>query len=862
MILALSTGRILKYMFMPEIGGRIKGLIGNGFNTLAYYIALVYRAVNILPPGHPYTQRSNIGKYGVFNVLTEASSHLVFDRNNIDKVIVYFALLMGVFLLTFQFLLLLAAVMAGPAMAQSIPTSFQGFVTTANPDTDIAFRLLSQVFGIPDLFGSTVTAPTTFHTAIHTLFQFYSTGILVVAGLILSYFIFVVLAETAQTGTPFGRRFNHVWAPIRLVVAIGLLIPVSYGFNSAQWITLYAAKYGSGFATNGWITFNETLNSSNLTYLGDANNLVATPNAPEVRDFAMLMMLAKACRHGYYITTNGATQINVDAYLYKQSDGGGRVLASATSYDDALNFYNNGDIYIRFGEYNTAYSDQSGGVFPYCGELRLETTTIDTTSGAYGLNAAYYDLIVDIWNENNGYLNLQQYAAHFIDDAVDNTTPTFAAPPDSFRQNLLNILDTMMTGYINTAVQTAINQYQPNTTYEQQGWAGAGIWYNSIAEINGNLVQSAGNIPERKAFPYSMEHFRQQSLQNNESLSRGMFSQNLQDGEASAPLVYIDEKVNQGLADIYEYWQVGRVDDTGNVFMDIVNFFLGTKGLFDMCDNADIHPMAQLSGLGKGLIEAAVTNSIIALPTMALGSVGRAISSFLFTITSIIILIGFILFYLVPFLPFLYFFFAVGGWIKGLFEAMVGLPLWALAHIRIDGQGLPGDAAVNGYFLIFEIFIRPILIVFGLLASIVIFGAMIKVLNEIFYLATSNLAGFKDTTATGCGGGVSGTGGEAAVGSAEWVRGPVDEFFFTIVYAILVYMIAMSTFKLIDMIPNSILRWMGTGVNTYNDQAGETAEGLMQKVAVGGSLVGGQVQGAFSQLGGVGRGIAQGLSGR
>ena len=48
------------------------------------------------------------------------------------------------------------------------------------------------------------------------------------------------------------------------------------------------------------------------------------------------------------------------------------------------------------------------------------------------------------------------------------------------------------------------------------------------------------------------------------------------------------------------------------------------------------------------------------------------------------------------------------GWwrnplLRGMTELLVGAPLWALAHLRIDGNGLPGETASNGYFLIFEI---------------------------------------------------------------------------------------------------------------------------------------------------------------
>ena len=288
-----------------------------------------------------------------------------------------------------------------------------------------------------------------------------------------------------------------------------------------------------------------------------------------------------------------------------------------------------------------------------------------------------------------------------------------------------------------------------------------------------------------------------------------------------------------------------------------------------MCKNADIHPLAQLSTLGKGLLEASIRNlgfsgglGVASMFAGPFGSAVQALSSFFGSIAMVGILLGFVLFYLLPFLPFLYFFFAVGGWIKGLFEAMVGVPLWALAHLRIDGDGLPGEAAANGYFLIFEIFLRPMLILFGLLASVAIFGAMVKVLNEIFYLVVSNTSGSNPDGQASClreganpGAANSATGGgtattNAKTGSAEYFRGPIDEFFFTVVYAIIVYMIGMSSFKLIDQIPNYILRWMGSGTPSFGDQGGEPVEGLVSRVTVGGGLVGSQVSGALGQLSG------------
>ena len=77
---------------------------------------------------------------------------------------------------------------------------------------------------------------------------------------VILYFVVAIIAETAQSGTPFGNRFSHAWAPVRLVLFFALLIPFNNGINGAQLITLYTAKWGSGLATNGWIRFNETIN--------------------------------------------------------------------------------------------------------------------------------------------------------------------------------------------------------------------------------------------------------------------------------------------------------------------------------------------------------------------------------------------------------------------------------------------------------------------------------------------------------------------------------------------------------------------------------------------------------------------------
>lgn len=882
----VTRGEVLRYIFLPQFLPRLHELFGTGFAHLAFFIAQIYRAARLIPRGHPCLSIRNMGQYGIRDVMAIASSNLRFTKSTLDQVIVYFAIIAGLVMLVGQFFILLTGFLINPALAQTqMPSNYGGYFGGENvdPEQDIAYRLLNSVFGVPELFGAKGGGDVTaFHHALHGLFQIYSTGLLVVAVLIAIYFVVAVLAETAQTGTPFGKRFNHVWAPIRLVVGIGALIPLGYGLNSAQWVTLYAAKFGSNFASNGWKLYHETLKEE---YVGKPETLVGTPQVPEFMQLPAFIMLAKTCKlaEEQKRGVGDATRIGgskIEAFLVKTSAEAQAVPMSTKTWEKAIEFFNYGDIRIRFGSFDkNIYHREKGAVFPWCGDLILQTSSI-YEPGSKKVQKFYYKKIQELWKDDFNGLP-QKYVDAYANIAGKKSAK--APDPGNLKAQIYQKLEKEFKDAIKEAVkaQQASESWNNNlvtiddktTDIAKYGWGGAGVWYNKIAQINGDLMTAVLNVPRKENDPYVLNVITQEKLKEDAKVTSDdlqKFKLYTSDGRSINFPHVEDASIAKTLDAVYSYWYDGNLRGdklaahtnlTGNPFIDAINAIMGTQGLFDLCKNTLIHPLAQLSMAGKGIMEAAIRNlgfsvtggalsgaaSILSLHE-SIPAVLSAASSFYGSVASVGIIIGFVLFYIIPFLPFLYFFFAVGGWVKGIFEAMVGVPLWALAHLRIDGEGLPGDAAAAGYFLVFEIFVRPILVIFGLIASIAIFSAMAKVLNETFSLVVSNMSGF-DVANTSCGES-SGTGTEAPTGSAAYFRGPIDEFFFTIIYTIIVYMIGMSSFKLIDLIPNNILRWMGRGEASFGDQAGEPAEGLVQKMSTGGYAVSSSLQEA-----------AQGLSG-
>jgi hypothetical protein len=316
---------------------------------------------------------------------------------------------------------------------------------------------------------------------------------------------------------------------------------------------------------------------------------------------------------------------------------------------------------------------------------------------------------------------------------------------------------------------------------------------------------------------------------------------------------------------------------SSNIFIDFISVVFGLNGLFDLrsCSVIDpatgqsiIHPLAQLATIGKSLVENAIRSmamamgaafggGMIGMLSTSLGAALGSASGMFVGVATIGLSAGFVLYYILPFLPFIYFFFAVGSWVKSIFEAMVGAPLWALAHLRIDGEGLPGSSAASGYFLIFEIFLRPIVTVFGLIGGMAVFGAMAAMLNNLFDLVVMNVTGAPP-------GGSNTTMNPTVVQSFR--RGVLDQFFFTIMYAVLLYMMATSSFKMIDTIPKYVMRWMNSRVSTFNDNKTDPTQGLTQYAALGGAEISGRLFGAGQQgakgLGqAIGAAVTEGISG-
>lgn len=886
----INAKSVAKYVLLPGIIPRAKELGSSGFGYLAFLIAQVYLSVRILPSTHPYAQAANIGTFGIRQVIAAAANNVKFTRSNIDQIIVFGATIVGMVLLVLQFLLFVMMLFSGTAFAQDEKGPFTNIFVTDYPQTDIAFLMLDYVFGVPKVFGSNAigeSGPSPFHQGMHALFEFYNLAILLIAVLIFLYYVFVVVVETAQTGVPFGQRFSKIYAPFRLIAAVALLVPLNYGFNTAQYITFFVAKIGSSFATNGWILYNENL----LNPMGVENSsLVAMAKSPKIDGLFQFASIYHGCRDMYAINYNkkhaagGGDKketVVVKPYIYMGAEPSEFL---GKSYEDVKEYFGNNDFEIILG----SLSEKGGKsqVVPLCGKISVSLSNTNPMGysakdgGVLTIEKAYYHTVVQLLSgKERSIAALGERASRafisartvedggkqdfchkkdVLQDAKSCAKKTPFPPMEGILQDMEDHGD-----FFESAVIDGITQLREKLSLEltdemaKYGWGGAGMWFNRIAEINGSVTSAIYAAPNIRNWPMVMENVRDSVLETNVEQGKcDTFNPNVVGENSISFKDPRDRDISVALNNLYKYWCEGVPAESftanslsGNAINDMIGAIFGLNGLFSLYEDTkmneethtpNIHPFAAMTAIGKSLVENAIRSmgtslgfslgsGMVGLISPGFGDAFKNISSIFVSIATLGLTAGFVLYYILPFLPFIYFFFAVSSWVKSIFEAMVGVPLWALAHLRIDGDGFSGQAAAGGYFLLMEIMLRPIVTVFGLISSMAVFGTTVAVLNKIFYVVVANVVGDVPSDETGS--------TLTVDGHPLPSLGMIDQFFFTMMYAILVYLIGNACFKMIDSIPKGFMRWIGSSVSTFNDNSGDPTGNLTSYAALGGSQI-------------------------
>lgn len=195
-----------------------------------------------------------------------------------------------------------------------------------------------------------------------------------------------------------------------------------------------------------------------------------------------------------------------------------------------------------------------------------------------------------------------------------------------------------------------------------------------------------------------------------------------------------------------------------------------------------------------------------------------AILAFIPTFTVFILgffILGATFAFYVPLIPFIIYVFAAVGWLIAVIEAMVAAPLVALGITHPEGHDLLGKGE-QAIMLLLSVFLRPILMVIGLFAGMILSRVILRYLNSGFFGMVFDVGGYN---------------------SISWVAPGFTLFTFMAmmsIYTMLLLSIINQCFSLIYVIPDRVMRWLGVTEQTSGvAEALQAAKGGFEQ-AVGG----------------------------
>ena len=772
-------GKFLRCAFLPNFK-RSGEPFAQTYFSFGRTLADVFCNVGQIDKNHPWMRRTSRPR--PVEVLGYVCSRTNWKKPfSLQTVMAGSITLMLIFgALSFTGMVATTTIGAGQAYATSM-------FTPPSPANDLALGYMAKSFGI-NITGVPTAAVGGILAGFQQMMALYSMAMLVLAGFILLYILIAAIANTAHEGRFGGSGFNQIWTPIRLIVAIGLLVPLPMvagynGYNSGQYVVMKVSEWGSGLATNLWIPF--------ATALALQGDVIATPNVPAAGGAVAGVLYSEFCmvRYNQYKSDIG---IDDPAIIDKPQVVGEKHFIYYTTDSDTSNNY--------------------CGIVEYTKVVSSPATMASKISAGYetAFNQMRSDVIVLAKK-----LNDEQYISPTSGTPGTGTTENiktllasdFILIVDKYQKNLVSAIASTTTGDQAAAAGAAMT-----TAIKETGWAGAGSWFNTIARLNAEVMSASRGLPVSQ-MPQLSNALN--SVATSDASATSALSKMVEKGllvlksnlNNVAPTMSTPTTGAGNVGGVFtKSVTVGLDQDTGwlSAILSGASNFVGFVlakilapliggpfaeiGLGADANLSETNPLGQLAAIGNWLINVSL-GCLVTAVAIAFGAgkidAGEAvlpITIMLMALTSLTFSAGVLLFYVTPLVPFIRFTFGVIGWLLNILEAVIAIPLVAVAHLNTKGDGVMGGAQ-HAYMMVLSIFLRPALLIVGIVIALMMFTVSIGILNDLYK--------------------------NAVIGTGSNATGGLSILVYTLIYCAIAYGMCNLTFKLIEEIPNRALTWIG-----------------------------------------------------
>jgi len=712
-------------------------------------------------------------------------------------------------------------------------------------DTDISMKVLKDIIG--DWTGSEGlnSISPLFAGAMHA----FNAGVLVFATAIFAYTAIVGTLQSAHDGQLLGKQWSTVWVPIRFTGGIAMLIPTASGLCLAQYGMLWLLGHGVGLA-------------SHITHNSAANYVALMGNVVSVR-----MMNSSSIEQATIAILGNELCV---AALNKQLDPGVRKYGMSVLHKDGT--------VVPIGDASTYFNASSPplgariqwGGLPDQGTGKPANACGETLAMKSELFEDNFDEMVR-YGQSNGIVAMAHKLRPLAEKAMNyggEGDMTFISKQEvaGFVREAALAYQTTVGGMIgsNIAEQTAEWATQVVDTAEEGGWFTLGTWYFQLNRLNGKLNELANDIPTVDLFKkqavwdensalngieeadirsigsvigFAGDYFSEQPIPNNKLLAdKKVGAGGSMDGPVSSvihnmtnSLFGVGSSVDTGviIKDSALYFgydplqSAPAIAQLKNVGDSIINGVYAVAGLSAAIAVTDLMPASGAMKKGKDIVSKLMPSVV---DGEAAGAMLGAFAGTLMSSTALMLMvIGIVLAFWLPMLPFINWVGGIVGWVISVLEMLVATPIWVAAHLHPEGEGMASRHAASGYMIILELLLRPVLMVFGFIIAVIIVDPLLNVISWMYFPAFSS----------------------ATVDAAS---GPITLLMKIIIYVVICWMTVNFAFKAISTVPSGVMKWIG-GMPGQNS---EMAEGIGENSRM--AVVSGvhQVQGAARAAHGAG----------
>lgn len=749
---------------------------------------------------------------------------------------------------------LLLLLVSSFALADSSTPSIASDAVSSH--TDLSINYLSQIFGS---VGGILSG--TSGQMLGKLFYEFNVGILVVVGLWLSYTVVLMVVSSSMEGAFLNsRQGNTVMIILRIVFGIALLFPSpTTGYSAIQDIVMQVVVKGVALADMTW--------SHGLEYIQDGGSVWHPPstasdggglNAAQAQTvFSSAIM---PVFNGEVCMMKASAQASLQSMLNHSSGNTG--IANSGVSSDVEYQVNQNNTAKRFEFPNSQTNSTGCGSVGWANISKNVPADKQTVQLEYAKDALYHAVYALL-------PAAKQYACS-TNPAFQKAGVCFGISTDGMQDNVSEVMFNSLLGYVNsvspvatTSEGKALNNLQGFFSQAgQQGWILAGRYVWDLSELKDRYKSSqdlSQYLPAPSGISAPSNPINWWSTAVSQKFNNYVSASDAGSTGSSTTANGVGAGAGAG-AGMIAAGPVGAA--VGAVVGSLIEDSVRLHDMFT-ASHMGHDPMYFLHEIGLTCMSLAgdiwISTAIVVGLLMFIGifcsggsldldrPIEEAVSWFkplAMAIAGTFLSAGAVLAFYVPIYPFMIFTFGVIAWFIAVIESMAAAPLVAFGLTHPEGHDFLGPAK-QGLMLLLGIFLRPALMVIGLIASMILSYVCLRMVNYAFasfiHDLFQNPAANIGDVAAGSGSFAAGVASDAphSVGSliTYMLAGPLSLAMFTMI----VYLVITQCYSLIYVLPDYVMRWIGgpTGQSTAQQMAQEarslpsSAAGLGAKMGDG-----------------------------